>query len=99
MPTKDHAPGCYCRPCQARRTIVRRIAIRPCRTEEQTSVQRGRMLRALQALRTDVAPTNPELYAALAEGPLEEIHRLTSAMLNCRCAPCRAQLMMQEGRA
>ena len=36
----------------------------------------GMMNDALQHLRKDLLPTNPKMFAILAEGPLEEISRL-----------------------
>ena len=45
---------------------------------QQTLELLGGMYRALAALRTEVYPVNPELYAVMAEGPLEQIRRLQS---------------------
>ena len=43
---------------------------------DQTFGQLQRMYRALAALRTDVLPVNPKLFALMAEGPMEDIRRL-----------------------
>lgn len=42
----------------------------------QTKEQLQRMLRALEALRREVLPVNPDLFAVMAEGPQDEIARL-----------------------
>jgi len=38
--------------------------------------QMGRMQRILESYRTDILPKNPRNFAAFAEGPLDEIHKL-----------------------
>jgi hypothetical protein len=42
---------------------------------QQTLDQLERMHRALAALRRDVLPTNPQLFAVMAEGPLDYIRQ------------------------
>lgn len=43
---------------------------------EQAVEQMGRMCRALAALNSEVVPKSRQQFALMAEGPLEEIHRL-----------------------
>jgi hypothetical protein len=43
---------------------------------DQTFGQLQRMYRALVALRAEVLPVNPKLFALMAEGPMEDIRRL-----------------------
>jgi len=43
---------------------------------DQTFCQLQRMYRALAALRAEVLPANPKLFALMAEGPMEDIRRL-----------------------
>jgi hypothetical protein len=45
---------------------------------DQTFGQLQRMYRALAALRAEVLPANPKLFALMAEGPMEDIRRLQS---------------------
>ena len=41
-----------------------------------TLVQLGRLLRALESLQQEMLPQNPQLFAAMSEGVLEDISRL-----------------------
>jgi len=41
-----------------------------------TMEQMERLIRALEDLKETVLPSNPELFAAMAEGPLEDLGRL-----------------------
>jgi hypothetical protein len=41
-----------------------------------TLVQLGRLLRALESLQEEMLPQNPQLFAAMSEGVLEDIGRL-----------------------
>jgi hypothetical protein len=43
---------------------------------DQTFGQLERMYRALAAIRAEVLPVNPKLFALMAEGPMEDIRRL-----------------------
>ncbi len=43
---------------------------------DQTVGQMERMYRALAALRAEVFPVNPRLFAIIAEGPMGDIRRL-----------------------
>jgi hypothetical protein len=43
---------------------------------EQAIEQIGRLYHGLSALRRDILPKNPRNFALLAEGPLDEIHKL-----------------------
>jgi hypothetical protein len=43
-------------------------------------MQIGRLYEGLDALRADILPKNPRNFAVLAEGPLDEIHRLQAAI-------------------
>lgn len=43
---------------------------------EQAVERMGRMCRALAALNSEVVPKSRQQFALMAEGPLEEIHRL-----------------------
>jgi hypothetical protein len=42
----------------------------------QTIEQMGRMQRILESYRNDILPKNSRNFAAFAEGPLDEIHKL-----------------------
>ena len=42
----------------------------------QAIEQMGRMQRILESYRSDILPHNPRNFAAFAEGPLDEIHKL-----------------------
>jgi len=42
----------------------------------QAIEQMGRMQRILESYRGDILPKNPRNFAAFAEGPLDEIHKL-----------------------
>jgi hypothetical protein len=42
----------------------------------QAIEQMGRMQRILESYRSDILPKNPRNFAAFAEGPLDEIHKL-----------------------
>ena len=42
----------------------------------QAIEQMGRMQRILESYRSDILPNNPRNFAAFAEGPLDEIHKL-----------------------
>jgi hypothetical protein len=41
-----------------------------------TMEQMDRLLRALEDLRINVLPTNPQLFAAMSEAPLDDLKRL-----------------------
>lgn len=41
-----------------------------------TLAQLGRLLRALESLQQEMLPQNPQLFAAMSEGVLEDIGRL-----------------------
>ena len=45
---------------------------------QQSIEQIERLYQGLDALRGDVLPKNPRNFAVLAEGPLDEIHKLQS---------------------
>jgi hypothetical protein len=45
---------------------------------QQAIEQIERLYRGLDSLRADVLPKNPRNFAVLAEGPLDEIHKLQS---------------------
>jgi hypothetical protein len=45
---------------------------------QQAIEQIERLYRGLDALRGDILPKNPRNFAVLAEGPLDEIHKLQS---------------------
>jgi hypothetical protein len=47
---------------------------------QQAIEQIGRLYEGLDALRADVLPKNPRNFAVLAEGPLDEIHKLQAAI-------------------
>jgi len=42
----------------------------------QSIEQMGRMQRVLESYRNDILSKNPRNFAAFAEGPLDEIHKL-----------------------
>jgi len=42
-----------------------------------------RLLDALDDLKQDILPTNPTLFAAMAEGPLEDLGRLRGEIRQC----------------
>ena len=41
-----------------------------------TMEQMGRLLRALDDLKRSLLPKNPQLFATMAEGPLDDLERL-----------------------
>jgi hypothetical protein len=41
-----------------------------------TMQQIERLIRALDDLRENVLPVNPELFATMVEGPLDDLHRM-----------------------
>jgi hypothetical protein len=45
---------------------------------QQAIEQIERLYRGLDAIRGDILPQNPRNFAILAEGPLDEIHKLQS---------------------
>lgn len=45
-----------------------------------TMEQMDRLLRALDNLRETVLPKNPQLFATMAEGPLDDLERLRQDM-------------------
>ena len=45
---------------------------------QQAIEQIERLYQGLDALRGDILPKNPRNFAVLAEGPLDEIHKLQS---------------------
>lgn len=47
---------------------------------QQAIEQIGRLYEGLDALRADILPKNPRNFAVLAEGPLDEIHKLQAAI-------------------
>jgi len=47
---------------------------------QQAIEQIGRLYEGLDALRADILPKNPRNFAVLAEGPLDEIHKLQTAI-------------------
>jgi len=48
-----------------------------------TMEQMDRLLRALEDLRLNVLPTNPQLFAAMAEAPLDDLRRLRGEINQC----------------
>jgi len=49
---------------------------------QQAIEQIERLYQGLNALRGDILPKNPRNFAILAEGPLDEIHKLQSEIDN-----------------
>ena len=47
---------------------------------QQAIEQIERLYQGLDALRGDILPKNPRNFAVLAEGPLDEIHKLQSGI-------------------
>ena len=47
---------------------------------QQAIEQIGRLYEGLDVLRADILPKNPRNFAVLAEGPLDEIHKLQTAI-------------------
>ena len=45
-----------------------------------TLEQLGRLLRALDNLKVEILPQNPQLFAAMSEGVIEDIGRLRSEL-------------------
>lgn len=48
-----------------------------------TRIQLERMKAALAALRRDVLPESPELFAIMAQGPMEDVRRLRAEIDEC----------------
>ena len=48
-----------------------------------TLEQMDRLLDALDDLKQNILPTNPTLFAAMAEGPLEDLGRLRGEIREC----------------
>ena len=47
-----------------------------------TMIQMERLIRALDDLKEQVLPTNPELFAVMSEAPLEDLGRLRTEINN-----------------